>query len=639
MHDPLGLSIGTTNVVAARNGEPPVTRRAVVTLYPHRAPKIGLPEEGPILSQPGMLISGFVERIGDSVALVSSDGSAHDPDLLMVEALDAMVLAAGADAGSSEISIAVPAYWKPRSVQALRNALRTHVGFVRSGMAPRLVSNAVAALTAVNSELGVPADGVVGLLDLGGGGTSVTLLDTKGEYEAVSHTLRCAEFSGEEVDQALLLHVYDVIGRSRDQDAAGTAAIGQLGRLKDEVRAAKERLSFDVITELPVDLPGFKSSLQVTRDQLEHLIQDRLTGLIYAFDEMLARRKWGWADVAAVVTVGGGARIPLVTQRLSLHTRRPVLTPSEPAFAAAMGALALASRSDQPSLRARTSIGLSVATARGDVIEVPAGDVLVIDEDALTDRELAWSQTEFPGDVPLRFAGDSYNEDAPNGFTMRLNVLEQPKVRPRPRIRLSQVVIATCAVVAMTSIGGVAYTLAGIENREAPTVPTVAPIPAPLPSAAPSLVPSPPPAIPIPSAAPIPTSIAPPPPPAPEPSTVAPPPPPVVVSTPPPPPVLTTTTVLPTTHPPVATTPRPTPTTTPPQLVTTTSPPPPPPTTTPVASPTTTVPMTTQWIHVPLLPVPIPVPVPASQAPQYQAPQDRWQPNTNPQYPYQSPGY
>jgi hypothetical protein len=314
-----------------------------------------------------------------------------------------------------------------------------------------------------------------------------------------------------------------------------------------------------------------------------------------------------------------------------------VLTPSEPAFAAAMGALALASRSDQPSLRARTSIGLSVATARGDVIEVPAGDVLVIDEDALTDRELAWSQTEFPGDVPLRFAGDSYNEDAPNGFTMRLNVLEQPKVRPRPRIRLSQVVIATCAVVAMTSIGGVAYTLAGIENREAPTVPTVAPIPAPLPSAAPSLVPSPPPAIPIPSAAPIPTSIAPPPPP--EPSTVAPPPPPVVVSTPPPPPVLTTTTVLPTTHPPVATTPRPTPTTTPPQLVTTTSPPPPPPTTTPVASPTTTVPMTTQWIHVPLLPVPIPVPVPASQAPQYQAPQDRWQPNTNPQYPYQSPGY
>lgn len=653
MSDPLGLSIGTTNVVAARNGSPPVTRRVVLTLYPHCAPKVGLPEEDPVLAEPGMLISGFVERIGDSVALVSSDGSAHDPDLLMVEALDSMVLAAGADAGAAEISIAVPAYWKPRSVQALRNALRTHVGFVRSGMAPRLVSDAVAGLTAAKSELDVPADGVVGLLDFGGNGTSVTLLDTKGDFEPVSHTLRCAEFSGEEVDQALLLHVYDVIGRSRDQDAAGTAAIGQLGQLKDACRAAKERLSFDVITELPVDLPGFNSSLQVTRDQLEHLIQDRLTGLIYAFDEMLARRKWGWADLAGVITVGGGASIPLVTQRLSLHTRRPVLTPSDPASAAAIGALVLASRSDQPSLRARTSIGLSVAAAGGDVIEVPAGDVLVIDEDALTDRELAWSQTEFPGDVPMRFAGDSYNEDGPGGFSMRLNVLEQPKIRPRPRIRLSQVVIATCAVVAMTSIGGVAYTLAGIENREAPTAPTVAPIPAPLPSAAPSLAPSPPPALPAPppSAAPVPTTIAPPLPP-PEPSSVAPPPPPVVVTTPPPPPVLTTTTVLPTTRPPVTTTPRATPTTTPPQPTTTT--PPPPPTTTPVATPTTTVPMTTEWIHVPLLPVPIPVPVPANQAPQNQAPQnqaprDRWQQNPgyqnpgyqNPGYqnPYQSPGY
>jgi molecular chaperone DnaK (HSP70) len=147
MYDPLGLSIGTTNLVAASSGSPPVTRRALLTLYPHCAPKIGVPGEDPNLAEPGMLMSGFVERIGDSVALVSSDGSAHDPDLLMVEALDAMVLAAGADAASSEISIAVPAYWKPATVQALRNGLRTHLGFVRSGMAPRLVSDAIASLT------------------------------------------------------------------------------------------------------------------------------------------------------------------------------------------------------------------------------------------------------------------------------------------------------------------------------------------------------------------------------------------------------------------------------------------------------------------------------------------------------------
>src|ERR1700730_9165741 len=85
MYEPLGLSIGTTNLVAARNGSPRVTRRAVLTLYPHCAPKVGVPEENPNLTEPGLRIGGFVERIGDSVALVSSDGSAHDPDLLMVE--------------------------------------------------------------------------------------------------------------------------------------------------------------------------------------------------------------------------------------------------------------------------------------------------------------------------------------------------------------------------------------------------------------------------------------------------------------------------------------------------------------------------------------------------------------------------
>ncbi len=629
MYDPLGLSIGTTNLVAACNGSPPATRRAVLTLYPHCAPKVGVPQESPTVSaEPGMLMSGFVERIGDSVALVSSDGSAHDPDLLMVEALDGMVLAAGADAGASEISIAVPAYWKPRSIQALRNGLRTHVGFVRSGMAPRLVSDAVAALTVVNSEQGLPAGGVVGLLDLGGGGTSVTLLATAGDFEPVSSTLRCTEFSGEEVDQALLLHVFEVIGRSRrDLDPAGTAAIGQISQLKDECRAAKERLSFDVITELPVDLPGFSSSIQVTRDQLENLIQDRLTGLIYAFDEMLARRKWGWGDLAAVVTVGGGARIPLVTQRLSLHTRIPVLTPSQPEFAAAMGALVIASRGEELSLRTRTSIGLAVAAAGSNVIELPAGDVLVIDEDALTDRELAWSQTEFPGDVPVRFAGDSYNEDGPACWSMRLNMIEPPKERPRLRIRVSRLLIALSAVVAMTAMGGVAYTLAGEESRETPVVPTVAPVPAPPPSA---LVPSPVP--PQPTAALVPSTVPPPP----APSSPPPPPPPPVVETTAPPPVLTTTTVLPTTRPRITTT-------TPPQLTTTT---PPPLTTTTTTSPpaamtTTTVPMTTEWIHVPLIPLPIPirVPAPQNQVPQNQVPQNQVPQNPAPQNPFPGPGY
>jgi hypothetical protein len=646
MYDPLGLSIGTTNLVAASNGSSPVSRRAVLTLYPHCAPKIGLPDENPSLTEPGVLMSGFVERVGDSVALVSADGSAHDPDLLLVEALDAMVLAAGADAASSEISIAVPAYWKPGTVQALRNGLRTHLGFVRSGMAPRVVTDTIASLTAANAELCLAATGVVGLIDFGGSGTSATLVSIAGDFEPVSPTLRYEDFSGDEIDQALLLRVFEELGHGSGIDPASTAAVGQLGQLSEQCRVAKERLSTDTVAEFAAELGGRRCSMKLTRDELGDLIQDRLTGFIYAFDDMLARQHKSWTDLAAVVTVGGGASIPLVNERLSVHSRRPVVTPSQPAFAAAAGALMLASRGEELDIRTRTSIGLlTTAAAAGEVVDLGAGDVLVIDHEALTDRELAWSQTEYPGDIRLPYSPAAYDEDGPAGWSMRLNMIDAPpRERTWRRFRLSQLIIGLSALVAMTAIGGVAYSLTGIENRQAPPAPTVAPVPAP--PAVSSLVPSP--------VLPPPTAVPPPPSAEPVPATVPPPPPPP--SPPPPPPPVSVTTQPPpvvTTHrpppPPTTTQPPPPPTTT---AMTTTPPPPPTTTTPPVATQaptttTTTVPMTTEWIHVPLLPVPIPVPVPANQAPQApQAPQYPQYPQYPeypgggyPQNPYISPGY
>jgi Hsp70 protein len=635
MYDPLGLSIGTANLVAASNGSPPVTRRAVLTLYPHCAPKVGVPAENPNvqLNEPGVMMSGFVERIGDSVALVSTDGSTHDPDLLMVEALDAMVLAAGADVASSEISIAVPAYWKPATVQALRNGLRTHLGFVRSGMAPRLVPDSIAALTAANAELCLAATGVVGLLDFGGSGTSATLVNIAGDFEPVSPTLRYPDFSGNEIDQALLLRVFEELGHGSGIDPASTAAVGQLGLLREQCRAAKELLSTDTVAEFAAELGGRRCTMRFTRDELGDLIQDRLTGFIYAFDDMLARHRKGWTDLAAVVTVGGGASIPLVTERLSVHGRRPVVSPSQPALAAAAGALLLASRGEAVDIRTRTSVNLLAAAPGGDVIELPAGDLLVIDDEALTDRELAWSQTEYPGDIRVPYSPAAYEEDGQAGWSMRLNVIDPPPEKPWRRLRFSQLIVGMCALVAMTAIGGVAYTLTGIENHQAPPPHTVVPVPTPSVS---SLVPSP--------VAPPPTAVPPPPSAVPVPSTVAPPPPPPPSPPPPPPPVVVTTE-----PPPVVTTrhPRPAPTTTQPPapsatVTTTPSPPPPPPPTAtstapppPPSTPTTTVPMTTQWIHVPLLPVPIPVPVPQSQAPANPAPQYPG----NAQNPFLGPGY
>ena len=66
MSDSLGLSIGMTNLVAARIGRPLVMRRSVLTLFSDRAPEVGVPIEyraNPNLNQPGLVLNGFVERI------------------------------------------------------------------------------------------------------------------------------------------------------------------------------------------------------------------------------------------------------------------------------------------------------------------------------------------------------------------------------------------------------------------------------------------------------------------------------------------------------------------------------------------------------------------------------------------------
>ena len=53
-----------------------------------------------------------------------------------------------------------------------------------------MVSDAVAALTALQANPGIAAEGVVALLDLGGGGTSITLADATARFEPIGETVR-----------------------------------------------------------------------------------------------------------------------------------------------------------------------------------------------------------------------------------------------------------------------------------------------------------------------------------------------------------------------------------------------------------------------------------------------------------------
>ncbi|MGH3638445.1 MAG: Hsp70 family protein, partial [Mycobacterium sp.] len=464
MSDPLGLSIGTTNLVAARVGNPPVTRRSVLPVA-------------------GQVLSGFVERVGDPVPLIASDGTSYSADLLMVEALDAMVTETGGD--PSSIAIAVPAHWNGATLRALRDAMRSKPNLAPNGTPARLVSDTVASLTALGANPGLPVRGVVALLDFGGGGTSVTLADAAASFEPIE-TTRLTDFSGDQIDQALLAHVLDAV--AGDVDPAGTASVGSLTRLREECRQAKEELSESEVADVRVELPGHQSTVRVTRDELEALMEAPFEGVLSELDESLSRNRIAVADVSAVVAVGGGARIPLVTRRLSEGDRSPLVTTPHPALDAAVGAALFAAYGVDAD--AQTGVAPTALVTEA----VVGGDAA---PGSSTFRALAWSQDDDALAELEPYTGeDPYADPYADSSTTRVVAQYHPRREDEPRSswqRLPLLIFGVAATIAVVAVGGVAIALTSATDETRPT-----------PSRAPVTATSPP--------LPPPTSVAPPPP-------------------------------------------------------------------------------------------------------------------------------
>lgn len=480
MTDALGLSIGMTNLVAAREGRQPVIRRSIFTLHNDRAPDVGE------YTGSGLPLAGFVERVGDPVPLVAADGSQHRGELVLAEALDVMARAAG---GGAPVVIAVPAHWGPSTVGALRGALRNKTALSPDGVPPGLVPDSLTALAGLQADPGLPIEGVVVLCDFGGSGTSVTLADAGADFATIGPTVRYPDFSGDQIDQALLNHVLSGIASADNADPAGTAAVGSLTRLRAECRQAKERLSADTATAIPTELPGFNSDVRVTRPELEQLMSAPLAGLLDAVEDTLQRNNIALSSVNAVATVGGGAAIPLVTQRLSERLRAPVVTTSQPQLQSAIGAALVAERvvdaaaptgmapevaaADAPTGMAPTSLG-PAAWAAGATMAQPSAD----GGDSANVGGLAWSQDDAPGNEPVSYAGGEY-ETAPGSTAARPAVefsheeeMFDAEPAPLPWYKRPGILFGAAAAAVLLAAGGLAVTLTSSEGDSTPVTET-----------------------------------------------------------------------------------------------------------------------------------------------------------------------
>ena len=400
MSESLGLSIGVANLVAARAGSDPVTRKSVLTLFDQRPSEVGLPEENPNPAEPGLVMRGFVERVGDRTPLVASDGTKYLGDALTVEALEVMARSVGY---GTPITIAVPAYWSEEQSAALREEFFAQPGLTSNGVAPTLISDATAAFAALRAEPGFPTAGIVALCDFGTSGTTVTLIDAGAGSAQVGPSVRYTDLSGDAIDQLILNRVRESTPNTDTTGGlASTTRMGSLTRQLDQCRHAKEQLSTATVATISI---GAGEDFELSRDEFDELISSTVDRFLTTVEEILQRNEIPTADLAAVATVGGGASIPLLSTRLSARLGATIHSAPTPTFSAAVGAAVLGEL--QP----------PVGAAEGPVLENPtqlataaAPDMTQMIPGARVDedRPLAWSE-DAEEDDPVPYTGPEHS--------------------------------------------------------------------------------------------------------------------------------------------------------------------------------------------------------------------------------------
>jgi hypothetical protein len=390
----LGLSVGATNL-AAVTAERAVTRKPVLTLFRQRPPEVGVPSENPMLNEPGLVISDFVDRVGDPDDIVVADGTTHRSETLVADALRALSYAVtDGRALPDAVAVTHPAHWGPTAVDSVRVALGRVSEWSRGPLT--LLPDSVAALMALQANPGVPNRGIIAVCDFGGTGTTVALLDAADGYQAVGPAVRYREFSGDLIDQALLTHVVADLSSAGSFDTSATSAIGSLTRLRGACRHAKEELSSTIAITLTADVPGYRGDIRVTRDELDDAIRQPLDRFITVVHEILQRNGIRAEDLTAIALVGGGASMPTVTTTLSEQLGAPIITAPRPQLTAATGAALRAARglADSETALAPTAAGtVADATTRSEIPVEPRPA-----------PALAWSEEadDDSGIVPIR---------------------------------------------------------------------------------------------------------------------------------------------------------------------------------------------------------------------------------------------
>ena len=370
----LGVDLGTTFTAAAvaRDG-----RIEMATLGDHTdaVPSVVLiRDDGIVLTgevaerrataEPDRVARAVKRRFGDPMPVILG-GAPHPATALIAYQLrDVVDFVSDREGGRpSMVTLTHPANWGPYKCELFAQVPRlAGLGEVHMLTEPE----AAAAHYARNERLDPGA--LVAVYDLGGGTFDATVLrTTEHGFDILGRPEGIEGLGGVDFDEAVFTHVDQTLdGAVSRLDPADPRATSAAIRLRHECVTAKETLSADTETTIPVLLPELQTEVRLTRGEFEKMIRPAIGATIASLRRALQSARIDPSELHTVLLVGGSSRIPMVAHLVSAELGRPTSVDTHPKHAIALGAAAVGADT--------TGIGAAAiaATAMDRLIPPPA---------------------------------------------------------------------------------------------------------------------------------------------------------------------------------------------------------------------------------------------------------------------------
>jgi len=342
----LGVDLGTTFTAAAVDdgsgprivglGNRALTVPSVLFLEHDGTFLCGEAAERRGAREPDRLVRQFKRRIGDPVPIVVA-GRPYSPEALTARLLRWVLTSTmEREGGPPELVVLThPANWGGYRRELFSHAITlADVPDSFTSTEPEAAATQYAAHTHL-----FPGDKIA-VYDLGGATLDVCVLEKQARgFRMIGQPDGIEHLGGIDFDEAVLQHVLRSVDPERNSmDSAAPLVTDPLTRLRRDCAQAKEALSTDVETVVPVSLPGLTTTVTLTRTELESLIGASLEDTMLAMRQALRSADTTPEQLEAILLVGGSSRIPLVSRLLQEHFSTPTALHVHPKYEVALGA-------------------------------------------------------------------------------------------------------------------------------------------------------------------------------------------------------------------------------------------------------------------------------------------------------------